>query len=231
MPKLGKKHIANKINGKKGGYHLNVLNGVAHDQSDDNESDEDFVHGFQPRQADNSSSCFFMTIMMLQMVINAATSCDCNSPSYTIDVASYKGFNCNLEMICRCGNIKRMWAAPDNLDEACLLGCKLSGIQQGQIQDLLTVLNFGYENDKGNTYTVNIYGPRLRELSQNLDIKLDKMKTRDEKGFLDQILACSDTQSVHVSTDGMYPIRNNSGICLSSVMGSIDGEKKIICKL
>ena len=133
-------------------------------------------------------------------------------------------------MTCKCGKEKRIWAAPENFDEACLLACKLSGIKQGQIQDFMTIMNFGYQNDHGQTFTINIYGRRLTRVSQVLDIKLDCMKKADEQMFFNQILVATDTEVVKVETDGMYPIRNNSGICVSSVMGSINGEKKIICE-
>ena len=63
MPKLGKQHRANKLNGKKSGYHLK-FNGEHLHESDDN--DEDFMYGSQPRYVDNSSSCFFMTLMKLR---------------------------------------------------------------------------------------------------------------------------------------------------------------------
>ena len=232
MPKVKKKHSSNRTNGKKGGRPKSSNQQEEfQDSSDNNDSDQEFFCGSQPRRVDNSSSTFIMTLMMLQMVIDAASSCDCNSPRYKIDVASYQGFNCNLVMFCKCGNQKRIWAAPNNLDEACLLSCKLSGIQQGQIQDFMTFMNFGYENDYGQTFTVNIYGRRLTKISQDLDIKLDLMKKEDEAQFFNQILGSSDKGVVHISTDGMYPIRNNSGICVSSVMGSINGVKKIICKL
>ena len=76
MPKLGKKQLANKLNGKKGGYHGNFATRSQDDLSDEtdnNNSDEDFVYGSQPRHYDNSSSSFIMTILMLQTVVNAAS--------------------------------------------------------------------------------------------------------------------------------------------------------------
>ena len=79
MPKLGKKQLANKLNGKKGGYHGNFATRSQDDLSDEtdnNNSDEDFVYGSQPRHYDNSSSSFIMTILMLQTVVNAASCCD-----------------------------------------------------------------------------------------------------------------------------------------------------------
>ena len=230
MPKVKKKHSINRLNGRNGGRPKTSNQHDYQDSSDDKDTDEEFICGSQPRRVDNSSSTFIMTLLMLQMVIDAASSCDCNFPNYKVDVASYKGFNCHLVLICKCGNQKRIWAAPGNFDEACLLACKLSGIKQGQIQDFMTFMNFGYENDKGQTFTVNVYGPRLTTLSQDLDIKLDTMKKKDESDMFNQILGSKDTKVVHVSTDGMYPIRNNSGICVSSVMSSINGEQKMICK-
>ena len=231
MPKVKLKDLTRKLNGQKGGRPNSSTQGGDYQcSSDDRDTDEEFFCGSQPRRVDNSSSSFIMTLLMLQMVIDAASSCDCNYPNYKIDVASYKGFNCHLVINCKCGNQKRIWAAPENFDEACLLACKLSGIKQGQIQDFMTFMNFGYENDKGQTFTVNVYGPRLTTLSQDLDIKLDTMKKKDELDIFNQILRSQDTKVVHVSTDGMYPIRNNSGICVSSVMGSINGEQKIICE-
>ena len=231
MPKVKKQNKANKKNAQKAGRPKSrKQQQEVQDLSDNYDSDEDFFCGTQPRPVDNSSSCFFFSLLMLQTMLDTATSCDGQSPKYTLDIASYKGTRCNLSMICRCGIAKTIWTTPENFDEALLLGCKLSGIQQGQLQDLLTSLNFGHKNDKEKTYTVNIYGPRLRKLSQELDIKLDEMKKEDEANIFKQILASSSTELVHLSTDGMYPIRNNSGICVSSVMGSINGVKKIICK-
>ena len=91
-------------------------------------------------------------------------------------------------------------------------------------------MNFGYTNQTGQSRTINVYEDRLRTISQALDIKLDQMKKRDEQDLFDQILASSENKVVEVSTDGMYPIRNNSGICVSTVMGTINGAKKVICK-
>ena len=232
MPKVKKHRKSNKLNGKRGGRPKTKVDGTS-EVSDDNDSDDndpDFFCGAQPRNNDNSSTSFIMQLKMLQMVVDAASTCDCSRPRYKIQIASFQGFNCHLVMTCSCGNQKTIWAAPENFDEACLLACKLSGIKQGQIQDFMTFMNFGYENDNGQTFTVNIYGRRLTRLSQELDIKLDCMKKQDEEKFFNQILAATDTEVVKVETDGMYPIRNNSGICVSSVMGSINGEKKIICK-
>ena len=79
MPKLSKKRASNKLNGRKGGYHKSFSQSFdeSDEQFDDNYEDEDFLCGSQPRPNDNSSSCFFMTIMMLQTVIDATSSCDC----------------------------------------------------------------------------------------------------------------------------------------------------------
>ena len=234
MPKVSKQRKANQKNAKKGGHHQNFTKSND-DQNDDfsddnNDSDQDFYCGPQPSQADNSSTSFIMQLKMLQIILDAASNCECNRPRYKIQIASFQGFNCHLVMTCTCGNQKRIWAAPENFDEACLLACKLSGIKQGQIQDFMTFMNFGYQNDNGQTFTINIYGRRLTRVSQELDIKLDCMKKADEQKFFNQILAATDTEVVDIQTDGMYPIRNNSGICVSSVMGSINGEKKIICE-
>lgn len=223
MPKISKKRKASKSNIRKR-YNQNV------EQSDDNDSDQDFVFGSQPRRVDNSNSMCFMQMKMLQKTIDAASNCDCGSPNYKVDISSYQGFNCNVLLTCICGNTKRIWAAPENFDKACLAACKLSGIKNGQIQDLLQCLNFGYQRDEDHSYTINVYKPRLVNLSQELDIELDQMKKADEKIFLDKILSSADTEVVEVETDGMYPIRNNSGICVSSIMGTVDGEKKIIGK-
>ena len=229
MPKIKKNRKSNRLNGKRGGR-PKTKNSDVSDDDDSDDNDPDFFCGAQPRNNDNSSTSFIMQLKMLQMVVDAASTCDCSRPRYKIQIASFQGFNCHLVMTCSCGNQKTIWAAPENFDEACLLACKLSGIKQGQIQDFMTFMNFGYENDNGQTFTVNIYGRRLTRLSQELDIKLDCMKKQDEEKFFNQILAATDTEVVKVETDGMYPIRNNSGICVSSVMGSINGEKKIICK-
>ena len=127
MPKVSKKRKASKSN-IHSRWNQNDKN------SDDNDTDEDFFCGPQPSQADNSSSSFIMTLLMLQMVVDAGSNCDCKRPRYTIQIASFQGFNCHLVMTCKCGKEKRIWAAPENFDEACLLACKLSGIKKGQIQ-------------------------------------------------------------------------------------------------
>ena len=137
MPKVSKKRKACKSN-------IHSRWNQNDENSDDNDTDEDFYCGAQPRRADNSSSSFITNLKFLQMIIDAASSCDCNGPRYKIEIASYQGFNCHLVMTCKCGNQKRIWAAPENFDEACLLACKLSGIKQGQIQDFMTFMNFGY---------------------------------------------------------------------------------------
>lgn len=225
MPKVKKHRKSNRQNGKRGGRPKAER---IPESSDDDDSDPDYFIGPQPR-VDNSSSSFIMTLLMLQMVVDAASSCACGSPKYKTHILSYKGFNCHLLLYCKCGNKKTIWAAPEhNFDEACLLSCKLSGIQQGQIQDFLTCMNFGFENENGKTFTINVFGQRLTRLSKDLDIKLDGMNNHDQQIIFNRILASTDTEEVEISTDGMYPIRNNSGICVSSVMGTIDGEKKII---
>ena len=232
MPKTKKHRKSNRLNGKRGGRPKakGIPDSSDDNETDNNDSDEDYFYGTQPRQVDNSNSMCFMKLKMLQTMIDAASQCDCGSPKYNVDISSYQGFNCNIQLTCKCGITKRIWAAPENFDKACLAACKLTGVKKGQIQDLLLCLNFGYQQDKHHSYTINVYAPRLVKLSQDLDIELDKMKQADENFFLRQILSSPETDVVKVETDGMYPIRNNSGICVSSIMGTVNGVKKILGK-
>ena len=230
MPKVKKHRKSNRLNGKRGGRPKTkeISDSSDNNETDNNDSDEDYFYGTQPRRVDNSNSMCFMQMKMLQTTIDAASKCDCGSPNYKVDISSYQGFNCNVQLTCKCGNTKRIWAAPENFDKACLAACKLTGIKKGQIQDLLLCLNFGYQRDEDHSNTINVYKPRLVKISQELDVELDQMKQADEKFFLEQILSSSETKVVAVETDGMYPISNNSGICVSSIMGTVNGEKKII---
>ena len=230
MPKVKNKNKARKSNGRQGGRPKSKPSSDDEIPDCDDDSDEDYFNGAQPRRVDNSPSMLFMNMMRLEMILDIASNCVCGSPKYKPDVSSYQGFNCNVLLRCNCGNTKRMWAAPENFDQASLAACKLSGIKTGQIQQYLTCLNFGYTNNEGKSYTVNMWKPRISKMSQDLDIKLDGMKKIDEQSFLNQILSSNDTKEVEIATDGMYPIRNNSGICVSSVMSTVDGVKKIICK-
>ena len=68
MPKVSKRRKANKLNAQKGGYHLYFTQSAGEDgeQSDDNETDEDYFYGTQPRRVDNSDSMSFMKMKMLQ---------------------------------------------------------------------------------------------------------------------------------------------------------------------
>ena len=229
MPKVKNKNKARKSNRQQGGRPKSKTSSDEIPDPDD-DSDEDYFSGAQPRRVDNSPSMLFMNMMRLQMILDAASNCVCGSPQYKSDVSSYQGFNCNVLLRCKCGNTKRMWGAPENFDQASLAACKLSGIKTGQIQEYLICLNFGYTNNEGKSYTVNMWKPRISKMSQDLDIKFDGMKKIDEQNNLNQLLSSNDTKEVEISTDGMYPIRNNSGICVSTVMGTVGGVKKIICK-
>ena len=123
MPKVKKNRNSNRLNGKRGGR-PKTKNDEISDVSDDNDSDEDFFYGTQPRGVDNSNSMCFMKLKMLQTLIDAASNCDCESPKYNVDISSYQGFNCNILLTCKCGNTKRIWAAPENFDKAVFNGEK-----------------------------------------------------------------------------------------------------------
>ena len=53
------------------------------------------------------------------------------------------------------------------------------------------------------------------------------MKKGDENKKLEALLA-DKTAELELAADGMYPIRTNSGICVSSIMAKINEQWKII---
>ena len=67
MPKVKKNRKSNRLNGKKGGRPKSKNDEIS-DVSDDNDSDEDFFYGTQPRGVDNSNSMCFMKLKMNRRV-------------------------------------------------------------------------------------------------------------------------------------------------------------------
>ena len=85
----------------------------------------------------------------------------------------------------------------------------------------------GFTNDNGKHFSINLFEEKTQDFNRKLNIQLDEMKKSDEQKFLETLLA-DKTADLDLAADGMYPIRTNSGICVSSIMAKINGQIKII---
>ena len=147
-----------------------------------------------------------------------------------VDVTQYNKLNTHVVMQCDfCGIERKMWTAPNNFYEAALMAAKYSGIKTGQLEKFAKLTNMGFKNDNGKHFSVNLFKENAQEMNRDLNIKLDEMKKADEQKFLKEVLA-DKTAEVEFAADGMYPIRTNSGICVSSIMAKMHGQTKIIGK-
>ena len=186
----------------------------------------------QERRFENQSSVFLMVISVLNSILKDWTICrECREGYLQCDVTSYSCMNTNLIFECNHCRIKRKkWSGPTNISQAALMAIKYAGIKLKQLQRWATCMNFGFKNNQGKQFTVNLIEAKTAKINEDVNIKLDKMKTADEALICQQLLAQKDTEQVQLAIDGMYPVRNDSGICVSSVMATVNGTKKIIGK-
>ena len=187
----------------------------------------------QPRKFQNQSSTFLMVVSVLNSILEDFTVCRaCRVGFLQCDVTSYSCVNTNLVFECNhCKIIRKKWSGPTNISHAAMMAAKYAGMKIKQLQYWLSCMNFGFTNDNGKQYAVNLSKSKSIQINEDINIKLHEMKECDEAMFHQQLLEQTDNGQVELAIDGMYPIRNDSGICLSSVMAKINGTRKIIGKI
>ena len=181
------------------------------------------------RKFQNQGSMCFMMIGVLEAMFSKYVTCRaCNQGTLDIDITQYNKLNAHIILICDyCGIENRIWAAPKNFNESALMAAKYTGIKNGQLESFARLTNMGFTNDKGKQFTVNLFEANTQELNRELNIKLDEMNQADQQKILENLLA-DKTAELELAADGMYPIRTNSGICVSSIWAKINGQTKII---
>ena len=194
--------------------------------------DEDFQPTIKRRRKfHNQRSMCFMEIGVLGSMFSKYATCRvCNQGTLDIDITQYNKLNTHIILVCgHCGIEHREWTGPKNFNESALMAAKYSGIKTSQLENFARLLNMGFTNDDGKHFSVNLFKENTQQMNRDLNIKLDEMKKADEQKFLEEVLA-DKTAEVEFAADGMYPIRTNSGICVSSIMAKRNGQTKIIGK-
>ena len=203
-------------------------------ESDADGSDDDYDPPTkQPRKFQNQSSSFLMVVSVLNSILKDFTVCrECRTGHLQCDVTSYSCLNTNLVFECgHCKIVRKKWSGPTNISQAAIMAAKYAGMKMKQLQYWLSCMNFGFKNDNGKNYCVNLSKSKSIQYNEDINIKLHEMKEKDEAMFHQQLLEQTNNDQVELAIDGMYPIRNDSGICLSSVMAKINGTRKIIGKI
>ena len=174
--------------------------------------------------------CFIMLGTLQLMFSEYATCRACKKGTLNIDITQYKKLNTHIVLICDfCGIEHRKWTSPKNFNESAMMAAKYTGIKTGQLENFAKLTNMGYTNDNGKHFAVNLFEASTQEMNSELNVKLDEMKKADEQKFLETLLA-DEKADLELAADGMYPIRTNSGACVSSIMAKINGQRKIIGK-
>ena len=237
MGKSRKRQKNGKINGAKARQVRNAIErrAIERDQQDHAAgSDDDFEPpAKQQRQFHNNSSMCLMQNSVINSILKEFTSCqECHQGTLQCDITSYSGINANLVFVCdHCGIERNKWSGPENINQAAIMATKYAGIKMKQFENWATCMNFGFKNNNGKDYVVNLSETKTTKINEEVNIQLDQMKKADEAELFQQLQGQPDQDKIELASDGMYPIRNDSGICLSSVMATIDGEKKIIGKI
>ena len=184
----------------------------------------------QSRQVTNSSTLCFMMIGTIGSIMSDVALCkECKQGTLEVTVLSNSGYNTHLSFTCNnCGFERQKWSGEDNMSDAVFMAAKYAGIKSGQLDNWSKCMNMGYTNEKGQHCTVTSKSSKGKKTNEKLNIRLDEMKKKDEKGFLQSLLGSINTDNIKLAVDGMYPIRNNSGICVSTVMAKINGQCRII---
>lgn len=200
--------------------------------SDDND-DEYEPPAKQQRLFENQSSMVLMQNGTINAILKEFTSCrECHQGTLQCDITSYSCINANLVFVCdHCGIERSKWSGSDNMNQAAIMATKFAGIKMKQFENWATCMNFGFRNNNGKDYVVNLSETKTTKLNEEVNIKLDEMKKTDEAELCHQLQQQKDKKNFKLAGDGMYPIRNDSGICLASIMATIDGKKKIIGKI
>lgn len=192
--------------------------------------DEDYQPSIkQPRTFHNQGSMCFMMIGIFSSFLSQHTICGaCRQGTLDIDVTQYNKLNAHVVVECDfCGKKRRFWTAPKNFNGAALMAAKYSGIKTGQLESFGRLTNMGYTNNNGKQFSVNLFEESTQELNRNQNIQLVEMKEVDEHKILETLLADQKAE-LELAADGMYPIRTNSGACVSSIMAKVHGQWKII---
>lgn len=225
-------------NGRSGGrprkhQTLQVINAEEHYEScsDEDPAGDDYDPQIrQQTRLPNDSSVCLMLIGVLNSILKDFALCkECREGSLQCNVTSYGCLNTKLVFQCdNCRVERTRWSGSDKINQAALMSAKFSGIKLRQLQNWATCMNFGFRNHQGKDFAVNLSKPKTTKMNEEINIKLDTMKMSDENMLCEKLLDANDKENVELAIDGMYPIRNDSGICLSSVMATINGTKKII---
>ena len=236
MGKSRKRQKNGRINGAKARQVRNAIERAAieRDQQDAAGSDEDFAPPAKPqRKFQNNSSMCLIENGIINSILKELTLCrECRQGTLQCDITSYSCINANLVFVCdHCGIERYKWSGPENINQAAIMATKYAGIKMRQLENWATCMNFGFRNNNGKDYVVNLSEEKTTKINEEVNIKLDEMKKTDEAELGYQLQQQKDKDEVELASDGMYPIRNDSGICLSSVMATIDGTKKIIGKI
>ena len=183
------------------------------------------------RKFQNQRSMCWTEMGVLESIFSKYCTCRaCNIGTLNIDITQYNKLNAHIILICdHCGIEHREWMGPKNFNESALMAGKYSGIKTGQLENFARLTNMGFTNNNGKHFAVNLFKENTQEMNRDLNIKLDQMKKADEQKILEEVLA-DKTAEVEYAADGMYPIKSNSGICVSSIMAKINGQNKIIGK-
>ena len=237
MGKSRKRQKNGRINGAKASQVRNAIERAAIErdrQALSAGSDDDFEPPAKhQRKFHNNSSMFLMAISILNSILKDYTVCKaCREGTLQCDITSYSSINSKLVFVCdQCGIERFKWSGPENISQGPVMATKYAGIKMTQLQRWLTCMNFGFKNNNDKDYVVNLFETKTTKINEDINIKLDGMKKTIEQENFQQLQQQPNKDEIELACDGMYPIRNDSGICLSSVMATIDGEKKIIGKI
>ena len=187
----------------------------------------------QQRHFDNSSTLVFMMIGSMGSIMRDFAVCaECKTGTLDVSPISNNGYNTNLAFTCNfCRVERRKWTGENNMTDAVFMAAKYSGIKSGQLENWSKCMNMGHTNAQGNHTTVTTKSRKAKQTNEKLNILLDEMKNNDEQEFHRSLLETNNMEDIKLAVDGMYPIRNNSGICVSTVMAKINGKCRIIGKI
>lgn len=187
----------------------------------------------QSRHVQNSFTLCFIVISFLESILSDLVVCkECLQGTLQVTVLSFSGYNAHLAFTCNnCGVEHKKWTGPKNLTEAVFMAAKFAGIKLGQLGNWSKCMNMGFTNQNGKHSTVTVKSNKAQKINETLNIRLDEMKKEDENQLHQSLMNNGNKdENLTLAIDGMYPIRNNSGICVSTVMAKINGKCKIIGK-
>ena len=234
MGKSLKRRWAGQLNVQKSArYQLSQTNDEVNSEHLAAGDDDNYEPPTKTARHDNSLSLCLMVIAHLQSILSDFNVCiKCKKGTLQVTPLSYNGHNTNLNFACDyCSFQRQQWTAQENVTDAVYMASNYAGIKSGQLEKWSQCMNMGYTNQKGQYIAVTCKSKKAEQVKEKLNIKLDEMKKTDENHFLQLLLDGQGTDDIKLAVDGMYPIRNNSGICLSTVMAKINGKCRIIGEL